>query len=151
MTLRESINRGFNLMVTSVLFFGGIAFGSVALSPVENDWGDRLDDIGLLAVGIACLVWYVIGRNRFQRSVAPVVFAGLALVVQALAILLERDDPAAFGDNFGGLFMLIPFCIFVLVQFILTRRTHLSAERATVAEERDVSPIAIEQKAETRW
>jgi len=108
MTLRESINRGFNLMVTTVLFFVGISFGSIALSPVENDWGDRLDDIGLLAVGIACLVWYVIGRNRFQRSVAPAVFAGLALVVQALAILLERDDPAAFGDNFGGLFMLIP-------------------------------------------
>src|SRR5215472_3872418 len=147
MTLRESINRGYNLMVTTVLFFGGIAFGSGALSSAENDWGDRLDDIGLLAIGIACLMWYVIGRNRFQRSVAPVVFAGLALVVQALAILLERDDPSAFGDNFGGLFMLIPFCIFVLVQFILTRRTLLAAERGTVAEERDASQVAIEQKA----
>jgi hypothetical protein len=135
-------------MVTTVLFFGGLTFGIVALSPVENDWGDRLDDIGLFAVGIACLLWYVIGRNRFQRSVAPVVFAGLALVVQALAILLERDDPAAFGDNFGGLVMLIPFCIFVLVQFMLTRRTIQSAERAIVAEERDTSPAAIEQKAE---
>src|SRR6516225_1672722 len=142
MTLRESINRGFNLMVTTVLFFGGLAFGFVALSPVENDWGDRLDDIGLLVVGIACLVWYVIGRNRFQRSIVPVVLAGLALVVQVLAILLERDDPAAFGDNFGGLVMLIPFFIFVLVQFILTRRAHLSAE------ERAASPAAIEQKAE---
>ncbi len=63
-------------MVTTVLFFGGIAFGSVALSPVENDWGDRLDDIGLLVVGIACLVWYVIGRDRFRRSVVPVVSRG---------------------------------------------------------------------------
>ena len=145
MTLRESINRGFNLMVTTVLFFGGLTFGIVALSPVENDWGDRLDDIGLLAVGVACLVWYVIGRNRFQRSVAPVVFAGLALVVQALAILLERDDPAAFGDNFGGLVMLIPFFIFVLVQFILTGRALLAAEGATTEEERAASPAAIEQ------
>ena len=134
-------------MVTTVLFFGGLAFGFVALSPVENDWGDRLDDIGLLVVGIACVVWYVIGRHRYQRSVVPIVFAGLALVVQALAILLERDDPAAFGDNFGGLVMLIPFFIFVLVQFILTRRTHFSAEHAT-AEERAASPVAIERKAE---
>ena len=147
MTLRESINRGFNLMVTTVLFFGGLAFGFVALSPVENDWGDRLDDIGLLVVGIACLLWYVIGRDRFQRSVVPVVFAGLALIVQALAVLLERDDPAAFGDNFGGLVMLIPFYIFVLVQFILTGRALLAAERATTAEERAASPTAIEQKA----
>jgi hypothetical protein len=147
MTLRESINRGFNLMVTTVLFFGGLAFGFVALSSVENDWGDRLDDIGLLVVGITCLVWYVIGRNRFQRSIVPVVFAGLALVVQVLAILLERDDPAAFGDNFGGLVMLIPFFIFVLVQFILTGRTLLATEHATAAEERAASPAAIEQNA----
>ena len=61
---------------------------------------------------------------------------------------INPDDPAAFGDNFGGLVMLIPFCIFVLVQFILTGRTHFSAEHATAAEERATSPAAIEQKAE---
>jgi len=115
--------------------------------PVENDWGDRLDDIGLLVAGIACLVWYMIGRDRFRRSVVPVVFAGLALAVQVLAILLERDDPAAFGDNFGGLVMLIPFFIFVLVQFILTGRALIAAERATTAEEHATSPVAIERKA----
>jgi hypothetical protein len=68
--------------------------------------------------------------------------------VQALAILLERDDPAAFGDNFGGLVMLIPFFIFVLVQFVLTRRALLAAEPATTEEERAASPAAMEQKAE---
>ncbi len=128
MTLRESIDRGFNLMVTTVLFFGGIAFGSVAFSPVENDWGDRLDDIGLPLIGIACLLWYVIGRNRFQRSVVPVVLAGLALAVQALAIPLEHDDAGAFGDNIGGLVMLAPFFIFVLVQFFVNRRAIIAAE-----------------------
>ena len=42
MTLEECINRGFNLLVTAFLFLGGFAFGSVAFSPVENDWFDRL-------------------------------------------------------------------------------------------------------------
>lgn len=37
-TLKECANRGYNLLVTAVLFFGGVAFGSVAFSPVENDW-----------------------------------------------------------------------------------------------------------------
>ncbi len=114
MTLEESIHRAFNLMVTTVLFFGGIAFGLVALSPVENDWGDRLDDIGLLLIGLLAVVWYLTGRNRLRRSVMPVVLAGLAMVIQLLAIPLERDDPAAFGDNIGGLVMLIPFFVFVL-------------------------------------
>ena len=147
MTLRESINRGYNLMVMTVLLFGGIAFGSVAFSPVENDWGDRLDDIGLPLIGIACLLWFVIGRHRFQRSVIPVVLAGLALAVQALAIPLEHDDAAAFGDNIGGLVMFAPFFIFALVLFILNRRTILAAKHAESPEEGAESSGAIEQKA----
>ena len=139
-TLRESINRGFNLMVTTVLLFGGIAFGSVAFSPVENDWGDRLDDIGLPLIGVACLLWFVIGRNRFQRSVVPVILAGPALAVQTLAIPLEHDDAGAFGDNIGGLVMLAPFFIFALVQFFLSGRAILAAKRAE-------APGAIEQRA----
>ena len=147
MTLRESINRGFNLMVMTVLLFGGIAFGSVALSPVENDWGDRLDDIGLPLIGIACLLWFVIGRHRFQRSVIPVVLAGLALAVQVLAIPLEHDDAGAFGDNIGGLVMLAPFFIFALVLFILNGRATLATERAQSPVEGAKSSGAIEQKA----
>ncbi|HEY6540154.1 MAG TPA: hypothetical protein VIZ18_04415 [Ktedonobacteraceae bacterium] len=147
MTLKESINRGFNLMVTTVLLFGGIAFGSVAFSPVENDWGDRLDDIGLPLIGIACLLWFVIGRHRFQRSVVPVVLAGLVLAVQMLAIPLEHDDAGAFGDNIGGLVMFAPFFIFVLVQFILSGRAILMAERTQVSEERTGAPVATEHKA----
>ncbi len=122
MTLEESIHRAFNLMVTTVLFFGGIAFGLVALSPVENDWGDRLDDIGLLAIGIIAVIWYLAGRNRLRRSVIPVVLAGLAMVIQLAAIPLERDDPAAFGDNIGGLVMLIPFFVFVLISYLRVPR-----------------------------
>ncbi len=122
MTLEESIHRAFNLMVTTVLFFGGIAFGLVALSPVENDWGDRLDDMGLLLMGIIAVVWYLTGRNRLRRSVIPVVLAGLAMVIQLIAIPLERDDPAAFGDNIGGLVMLIPFFAFVLVSYLRVPR-----------------------------
>lgn len=147
MTLRESINRGYNLMVMTVLLFGGIAFGSVAFSPVENDWGDRLDDIGLPLIGIACLLWFVIGRHRFQRSVIPVILVGLALAVQALAIPLEHDDAAAFGDNIGGLVMLAPFFIFALVLFILNRHVILAAEHAKSPEEGTESSGTIEQKA----
>jgi peptidoglycan/LPS O-acetylase OafA/YrhL len=128
MTLKESINHGYNLMVTAVLFFAGIAFGSIAFSPVENDWADRLDDIGLPLVGIACLIWFLTGRHRYQRSLVPLLLAGLALVVQIVAIPLERDDPAAFGDNIGGLIMLVPFFVFVLVYY-------LSRGRAPAAEQ----------------
>jgi hypothetical protein len=130
MTLEESINHGYNLMVMAVLFFAGIAFSSIAFSPVENDWADRLDDIGLPLVGIACLIGFLAGRHRYQRSLVPLLLAGLALAVQIIAIPLERDDPAGFGDNIGGLIMLIPFFIFALVYY-------LSGMRSQVAERLD--------------
>ncbi len=122
MTLKESLNHSFNLMVTAVLFFGGMAFGTITFSPVENDWPDRLDDIGLLLIAVICLVWFLSGRHRYQRSIVPLLLAGLAAAVQIIAIPLERDDPAAFGDNFGGLIMWVPFFLFVLYYYYRTRR-----------------------------
>jgi hypothetical protein len=118
MRLKESINHGYNLMVTVVLLFGGLAFGTLAFSPVENDWLDRLDDIGLPIIGVACLVWFLSGNNRFERSLVPLLLAGLSLAVQLLAVPLETDDIAAFGDNIGGLVMLAPFFVFALVYFV---------------------------------
>jgi hypothetical protein len=123
MTLKDSISHSFNLMVTAVLFFGGIAFGTLAFSPVENDWLDRIDDIGLPLIGIACLVWFLIGRNRYQRSAVPLVLVALALLIQIAAIPLERDDLAAFGDNIGGLMMLVPFFFFSLLYYRSINRT----------------------------
>jgi hypothetical protein len=122
MTLAQSINRGFNLMVSAYLALVGFAFGIAAASPVENDWGDRADDIGLAVAGLACLVWYLVGRNRIRRSPVPVVLVGLALTVQLLAVALERDDAAAFGDNYIGLALLAPCFVFAVVQYVWNGR-----------------------------
>ncbi len=120
MTIKESINHGYNLMVTVVLFFGGLAFGTLAFSPVEDDWFDRLDDIGLPIIGIVCLVWFLSGRNRYKRTIIPIALTGLALIIQLVAIPLERDSAAAFGDNIGGLVLLLPFFVFALIYYFRT-------------------------------
>ncbi len=131
MTIKESINHGYNLMVTAVLLFGGLAFGTLAFSPVEDDWFDRLDDIGLPLIGIACLVWFLSGRNRYKRSIVPIVLTGLALIIQLVAIPLERDSAAAFGDNIGGIVLLLPFFVFALIYYFRTGRS------ITLVENRD--------------
>ncbi len=123
MTVKESINHGYNLMVTTVLLFGGLAFGTLAFSPVEDDWFDRLDDIGLPIIGVICLVWFLSGRNRYKRSVVPIVLTGLALLIQLVAIPLERDSAAAFGDNIGGIVLLLPFFLFALVYYFRVGRS----------------------------
>jgi hypothetical protein len=40
-----------------------------------------------------------------------------------MAIPLERDDAAAFGDNIGGVVLLLPFFIFALVYYFQKKRT----------------------------
>jgi hypothetical protein len=71
MTTDQVLNRGFNLMLTAFLLLTGIAFASGGIR--ENDLTDKLDDLGLLAMGIVLLVWYLRGQNRFQRSLFPVI------------------------------------------------------------------------------
>ncbi len=128
MTVKESINHGYNLMVTTVLLFGGLAFGTLAFSPVEDDWLDRLDDIGLPLIGIVCLVWFLSGRNRYKRTVTPIVLTGLALIIQLIAIPLERDSAAAFGDNIGGIALLLPFFAFALIYYFRVGRSITALE-----------------------
>lgn len=115
--LQRSVNRGYSLMVTAVLFFGGLGFGTIALSPVENDLGDRLDDIGLAVIGVLAVVWYLVGDHRYRRSIVPVVLVVATVLFQALAIPLENDDPAAFGDNIAGLIFFVPFLAFAAFQY----------------------------------
>ncbi len=115
--VQRSVNRGYSLMVTAVLFFGGLGFGTIAFSPVENDLGDRLDDIGLAVIGVLAVVWYLVGDHRYRRSIVPVVLVVAAVLIQALAIPLENDDPAAFGDNIGGLIFFVPFLLFAAFQY----------------------------------
>jgi hypothetical protein len=44
-----------------------------------------------------------------------VVLASFAKAVQALALIFERDSSAAFGDDIGGLMIMIPVFFFALI------------------------------------
>ena len=100
MTFQEVANRGLNLLATSLLFLGGLTFGSVFFQ--EVDASDKVDDGGFLLIALVALGWYVVRRNRFSDSIVPLLIAGVAVMVQIIGLVLERDDPKAFGDNIGG-------------------------------------------------
>ena len=115
MTVTESINRGYNLMICALLALPGLAFGSVIIP--EQELNDKIDDFGLLLSGIIAVVWYLVGRNRFSRSLIPVVLVCLALAAQITGVLIERDDKEAFGDNIGGLILYVGLLGFSIVQY----------------------------------
>jgi uncharacterized membrane protein YGL010W len=129
MTLQNAINRGYNLLACTALALAALAFGTVVFE--EADLLDKVDDIGFLAIGAVAVMWYLFGHNRFKRSVAPIVFSGIAVIVQILGLVLEKDDPASFGDNIGGIWLFVPLFVILVVQFNLNRR-HLNASAEVV-------------------
>jgi len=112
---QEIYNRGFNLMVVSLLVLPGLAFGSVILN--EHDFNDKIDDITLLVSGLLALGWYLMGRNRFSRSMVPVGLVVLSLAGQIVGVLIEKDDKEAIGDNIGGMIIFVGVLLLVLYQY----------------------------------
>ena len=130
MTLQNAINRGYNLLACTVLALAGLAFGTVVFE--EADLLDKVDDIGFLVIGALAVIWYLVGRNRFKRSLAPIVLSGIAIIIQVVGLVLEKDDPASFGDNIGGMWLFVPLLVVLVVQFYLNRR-HLAASAEVTA------------------
>ena len=124
MTLQNAINRGYNLLACTALALAGLAFGTVVFE--EADLLDKVDDIGFLVIGAVAVIWYLLGRNRFKRSVVPIVLSGIVIIVQIVGLVLEKDSAASFGDNIGGMWLFVPLFVVLIVQFYLNRR-HLVA------------------------
>src|SRR5579863_10174207 len=142
MTLQNAINRGYNLLACTALALAGLAFGNVVFE--EADLLDKVDDIGFLVIGAVAIIWYLVGRNRFRRSVIPIVLSALAIIVQIVGLVLEKDDPASFGDNIGGIWLFVPLFIVLVVQFYINRR-HLTAS-AEVAPALESAAISAESR-----
>ena len=137
MTLQNAINRGYNLLACTVLALAGLAFGTVVFE--EADLLDKVDDIGFLVIGAAAITWYLVGRNRFKRSVVPIVLSAIAIIVQVVGLVLEKDDPASFGDNIGGMWLFVPLFFVLVVQFYINRRHLASAEVVSAPEPAAIS------------
>ena len=84
MTFQDAINRGYNLLACTALALAGLAFGNVVFE--EADLLDKVDDIGFLVIGAVAIIWYLVGRNRFRRSVIPIVLSALAIIVQIVGL-----------------------------------------------------------------
>ena len=125
--MTEAVNRGYNLLACGTLGLSGLAFGTVILA--EKDPTDKLDDGGFLLIGAIAVIWYLIGRNRFKRTPVPLVLAAVALVVQLVGLVLERDDSAAFGDNIGGIWLFAPLLVLLAVQYY-RNRVHQASQPA---------------------
>ena len=72
----------------------------------------------------------------------PIVLSSIAIIVQVVGLVLEKDEPASFGDKIGGIWLFVPLLVVLVAQFYSNRR-HLAAS-AEVAPVPGPSAISAE-------
>ena len=122
MDISQSINRTVNLVGASIAALAGFAFAPGMI--IEPEFMDKVDDGLILIVGIAAIVWYLRNGNRIARSVMPIVFVGICLVLKIFAVIVEIADPEDVGDDFGGLILFVLGT--ALVAFLYSRAQSLA-------------------------
>jgi peptidoglycan/LPS O-acetylase OafA/YrhL len=141
MDARQSLNRGNNLLGIGLLAIIALSIAAVAF--IETDWVDKLDDIFLVALGAAAVVWYLWGQNRLRWSVVPTVLLGIAFLVKIATIFtVEASDASARGDDIG---VAVGFLAAVLLVAWVTWRARRESggetwPRTTGAEEGRTDP-----------
>jgi hypothetical protein len=127
MSVQEAVMRGYNFFVVAFL---GIAAGSlVGEVGQEGLWIFRLDELLIIAVGIVAIIWYLIGNNRYRRSLVPLALAVAAFAVKVVGLIIEFPDKVEAGDDFGYVQMLLLLVIVTAVAYYLTRPAALEAGR----------------------
>lgn len=121
MTTEELWNRGNNLASVAAVALAGFAFAPELI--METEWQFKVDDALLLLLGLGAIKWY--RKNAFRRSVVPLVFTVIALLVKFGAIMVEMKDKEDVGDDFGGLVLFI--CAVIFVGYLYFRRKYKEA------------------------
>ena len=62
MTVRDALNRGYNLVGTAIIAISGLAFFPEFFT--EDELTHRLDEGVLLLLAISSIVWYLIGKKQ---------------------------------------------------------------------------------------
>ena len=129
MTVRDALNRGYNLVGTAIIAISGLAFFPEFFT--EDEPAHKFDEGALLLLAIGAITWYLVGKNKFSRTIVPILFTAAALVMKLIAFLLEKGDAADLGDEFGAIILFVITLAFLIWQYVSIRRMAQVAEKET--------------------
>jgi hypothetical protein len=144
MTVRDAINRGYNLLGVGIVAVSGISFFSDLPAEI-NQIPHIVDEVLLALLAIVAFVWYLSGRNKYSHTVLPIVFAGAALAIKVLGLILESGDPADRGDEFGALVLFVTVIIVLVWQYVACRRLAARVQEMDQAPGTAQAPLAPRQ------
>ncbi|HZU70073.1 MAG TPA: hypothetical protein VFA09_22570 [Ktedonobacteraceae bacterium] len=121
LTVRDALNRAYNLLGVGVVAISSLAFFSDLPSEIDQ-LSHIVDEVLLGVLALVAFVWYLIGRNKYTRTVIPIVFAVVALAIKVLGLVLEIKDPEDRGDEYGALVLFVVLIIVLVWQYIAARR-----------------------------
>jgi hypothetical protein len=98
MSIKEAVVRGYNFFV--VTFLGIVAGVLVGEVPEEGIWQFRIDELLVIAIGIAAVAWYLTGQHRYQRSLVPLGLAVAAFLAKVLGVIIEFKAVLEVGDDY---------------------------------------------------
>lgn len=113
LSVEAAVHRGYNQVMAVVFGLTALTFGSEIFG--EPDPIDKVDNSLLAVIGLIAVVWYLLGTNRFQRSMVPLGLAVAALGAQILGVVLEMGDPTAFADDIPGMIIFVSFLVLLVV------------------------------------
>lgn len=133
MKVNEAIARGYNFFVVAAL---GIMAGSLVDEALfEDEWLFKLDELLIIAIGIAAVAWYLNGQHRYQRSLVPLALAAVTFLAKVVGLILEINDAQDIGDDFVLVQVLLLLVIVAAVTYYRTRTPEPEAP-GTRAEDR---------------
>jgi hypothetical protein len=116
------INRGNNLFLIGFIWVLGLT--GIPEGVGEGGVKGAFDEAGLLLAGLGAAAWY--SRNRYSRSLVPLVFVGADILMKVAALVVE--DPDDRGDDVGTLITLIVLVVTWSVVYLRTRPAVMSVE-----------------------
>jgi hypothetical protein len=130
MTVRDALNRGYNLVGAAIVVIPGFAFFPEFF--IEGELTHKLDEGILFLLALGAIAWYLTGKNKFSRTLIPPLFAAADLVIKLVAFfLLETGDAADLGDEFGAMILFALAFAFLIWQYVSIGRMAQGAEKET--------------------
>ncbi len=120
-TARDALNRSYNLLGVGIVAISGLAFASDLPAEIDQ-FPHIIDEILLLVLAVVAVAWYLLGLNKYSRTVIPIVFAASALVIKIVGIILEIHDAADVGDEFGAVVLFVATIALLIWQYVATQR-----------------------------
>ncbi|HEX7042019.1 MAG TPA: hypothetical protein VF189_02105 [Patescibacteria group bacterium] len=117
---QKLVNRTVNIVATTIVALSGFAFVPEAFLETETPF--KIDEILLFWLGIGLLGWYLWGKNKWKRSILPVLAVWLAFSFKIMALVVEFKDKEDVGDDFGALILFLLASLLVTYLYVKAKK-----------------------------